>query len=332
MVYLKIFGLMCLMLMLCGLVIIPVSAEEYNILSEEQTTLWERQTSPVYKVTLNCEGTVRMTTSYGSQFYLYARKNTGYDSCPSETSMRHNYDKVAYGYGGTTTMTLEKGVWCLMVYGYSGTGTYSLRVSSYCPQPTTPYPTSQPTPYPTPCGVHKTDNRQGFLNQGQAVVYAYSIPSDGRSKIDWTMSSTGSCPGETTPVIIASAGESIDSAASCTGSSTFDLYVFKDCNPNNSRCNTQYHSYGPNSYVSVANPSSGSTYYVMINARSGSGTYNLKMNSYKCSGGGGNTPIIAASMDEGFLTGVGQTGIEDTASGTEVSSPDAQFISSGSAS
>lgn len=305
-------GIIFLMLIICALVALPASAEEMSVLSEQQASLWQGQTSQVYEVTLNCPGTATVTSSYGARFDLYAKKKWGYGSCPSASSIQYNYDKVAYGYSGTTSMTLEAGTWCLVVYGYSGGGTYSLRVTSYCPYPTpTPYPTTYPTP-PTPCGVYKSDTRQGYLNQGQAAVYGYFIPSDGRSKIEWSMSSSGS--GGSTPVIVASDGMSVESSSY---GNAFDLYVFKDCNPKNSYCNTRHYSKGPNAYVSVAPPSSGSTYYAMVYARSGSGNYNLKMNSYKC---GGSTPIIVASA------GMDVTASDDTGSGAEVSAPSADFV------
>lgn len=301
----------------------PSDSEEVSVFSETQTELWQGQTSPVYKITLNCPGTVRLSSSYGAQFNIYAKKNGGSGSCPDASSIRYNYDKVAYGYSGSASMTLESGIWCLMVYGYSGSGSYSIRVTSNCQQP---YPTATPTPYPNPCGVYKTDNRQGFLNQGQAAVFAYSIPSDGRSKIDWSMTSAGSCGGSDTPVIVASAGDTSTQGSGCTGSSTFDLYVFKDCNPKSSACSSKYYSYGPNSFISVANPSSGSYYYAMIYARSGSGTFNLKMNSYKCIGG--DTPIIAASVGADSVGSTASGDTQDTGAGSEVSAPTAEFIQS----
>jgi hypothetical protein len=175
-----------------------------------------------------------------------------------------------------------------------------------------------------PCGVYKTNTQQGFLNQGQAVVYGYYIPTDGRSRIDWSMTSSGSCGGGT-PIIAASAGNPSVESSSCSGSSSFDLYVFKDCNPKNSYCSTRYYSHGPNSYVSVVSPSSGSTYYVMVFARSGSGNFNLKMNSYKCTPGG-DTPIIAAVSDANNQVSGASAGAEDTGSGSEVTAPSAEFI------
>jgi hypothetical protein len=309
-----------LMLILCALVATPVSADDVSVLDEPQTALYQGQTSQVYEVTLNCPGTATLVSSYGARFDLYAKKKWGYGNCPSGSSIMYNYDKVAYGNSGSASMTLESGVWCLVVYGYSGSGSYSLRVTSSC-VPTPPYP---PTTSPTqgPCGVYRTDSQQGFLNQGQAVVYRYLIPTDGRSKIEWSLTSSGSCGGGNSPIIAASE-PSIESA--CSGSSSFDLYVFKDCNPKISYCSTRYYSYGPNAHVAIAPPVSGSTYYVMAYARSGSGNYNLKMNSYKCSGGGGSGPIIAASIDGAPMT---SPSADDTGSGSEVSAPTADFISS----
>lgn len=322
-------GIICLILILCTLVITPALAEELNILSERQSSLWQGQTSQVYEFTLNCPGTALVTSNSGGRFDLYAQKKLRYGTCPTGNSIRYNYDKVAYGNSGTASMTLSSGTWCLMLDGRSGSGSYTLRVSSSCSTPT-PYPTIYPTPYPTqpaPCGVYKTDTQTGFLNQGQASVVGYYIPTDGRSKIEWSMSSSSS--GGSTPIIVASAGGSSVESSSY-GSSTFDLYVFKNCNPRNSHCNTNYYSYGPNSYVSIANPTPGATYYVMAYARSGSGTFNLKMNSYKCTGG--NTPIIVASapdvlasVDTGYESAGTGTGADTTLS-TSVTAPTALYV------
>jgi hypothetical protein len=334
--YLCKIGILSLILILTALVAIPVSAEEVNVLSEQQAALWQGQTSQVYEATLYCPGTVTVVSDSGALFNIYAERKSGYSSCPPASSIMRNYDKAAYGNGRITSMALSSGVWCIMVYGYSGSGSYTLRITSSCAYPNpypTAYPTVYPTPYPTayptqpwPCGVYKTDLQQGFLNQGQAKVYGYYIPTDGRSKIDWSMTSSGSCGGDGSPIIAASVGSPSTQSSACSGSSTFDLYVFKDCNPKNSYCSTRYYSYGPNSYVSIASPSSGSTYYVMVFARSGSGTYNLKMNSYKCTSSGG-TPIIASSKSDVNTQASGASaGADDTGSGSEVSAPSAEFV------
>ncbi|WP_319578301.1 hypothetical protein [uncultured Methanospirillum sp.] len=287
----------------------PVQKEEMNILSETDTALMQGQSSQVYRVTLTCPGTVRMTSSYGSRFTLYAKKSSGSGYCPTAFALRSNYDKVMYGYSGTKYLNLDPGVWCMAVYGSSGSGSYSLRVTSVCPNPTS-NPTPVPTPYP--CGVYRTDSRQGYLNQGQAAVYGYSIPSDGRSKIEWTMTSTSSPSGGNEPIIAASVGDTAALSSSSSATSLFDLYIFKDCNPKTTGCSTRYYSRGPNSFVSVASPSSGSIYYVMVYARSGSGTFDLKMNSYKCSG---SAPIIASASS-----------VQDMASEPEVSAPTAEVV------
>jgi len=123
--------------------------------------------------------------------------------------------------------------------------------------PTT-IPSTNPT-YSAPCNVYKTDIRSGELMVGEAALYGYYLPTDGRTNMEWILQTSGSQP-------------------------TFDLYAFKDCNPKNASCDTEFFAYGPETFLSIDSPISGSTYYVMIYARLGSGTYNLKMNSYKCSG------------------------------------------------
>jgi len=152
----------------------------------------------------------------------------------------------------------------------------------------TPLPANLPKPtltYTAPCNVYKTDIRSGELKEGEAALYGYLIPSDGRTNIEWILQTSGNQP-------------------------TFDLYAFKDCNPKDESCNTEFFTYGPETILSIDSPISGSTYYVMIYDRLGSGTYNLKMNSYKCSGNRQNVngPIIK------------------TEKATITSAPDAKFV------
>ncbi|QXO95517.1 S8 family serine peptidase [Methanospirillum purgamenti] len=178
----------------------------------------------------------------------------------------------------------------------------------------TPVPTivpdSPPLP-PTPCGVYKTDTQTGFLKQGQAAVYGYFIPSDGRSKIEWSEQTFGTC-GSGKGLNNQGMGSIRENNNACADTSVFDIYVCKDCNPKNSYCYAQYYATGQNPYISITPPNSGSTYFVMIYARTGNGYYTLKMNSYKCPG---NTPIIVASKDSGIFP-----------SGKEIPVPSAEYI------
>ena len=170
------------------------------------------------------------------------------------------------------------------------------------PKPTyTPIPTVTKTPKPTQvpvpsCGIYKTDKQTGYIRQGQAAVYGYYIPGDGRSKIEWSVSSQGSCLSGQESATLAKQEKSRENNNSCTSAPVIDMYVCKDCNPKNSRCYTNYYVYSPDTYSSITQPSAGSTYFVMIYARSGSGIYNLQMNSYKCER---NTPVIVASAKHG---------------------------------
>ena len=204
------------------------------------------------------------------------------------------------------------------------------RTSTQAPTPAYPTPTvtrtltQVPTPYPTqqsgnPCGIYKKDTRTGALRQGQATVYGYYIPDDGRSSIEWSMNSYGS----------SGVGKGLDKNDNSDkkagysfvskGSSTFDLYIFKECNPVYRYCTVKKYSYGPGSYVSIANPTAGSTYYAMVYARNGSGTFNLQANSYKCS----NTPMMGVSVQsvQDF------PGSEDTGAGLDIPVPVAEFAS-----
>jgi hypothetical protein len=243
-----------------GTIMNSLGNDEVNVLTDTKTALMQGQFSQVYRISLKCPGIVRITSNYAAQYDLYAVKNTQFNSCLDASTIKNQFDKVIHGSNGETVMTLEPGVWCLVVYGNSGSGSYSLRVTETCPSPT-----QKPTPLPTsttmPCDVYKTDTRQGFLNQDQAGVYAYSIPSDRRSKIEWTMSSSDLSRGDLTPIIVASTDNPTIDSSSSSESSKFDLYVFKDCNPRNSHCSTRYYSFGPNSRVSIQGPSTGSVYF-----------------------------------------------------------------------
>ncbi len=198
---------------------------------------------------------------------------------------------------------------------------------TFTPVPTatrTPTPsltfTPSPTQVPVPsCGVYKRDVQSGFLRQGQAAVYGYYIPVDGRSKIEWSLMVRGTCGAGQGIATAAKAGGLKDNNNACAGSSVFDLYVCRDCNPQNSRCYANYYAYGPNAYTSITKPASGSTYFVMIYATSGNGMYDLQMNSYKCAG---NTPIIVASTEQGMQ----MAGTESGAYPSSIPVPSAEFV------
>ena len=175
-----------------------------------------------------------------------------------------------------------------------------LPTPTYTPIPTvtrTPLPTQVPTPS---CGVYKTDKQTGYIRQGQAAVYGYYIPGDGRSKIEWSVFSRGTCVAGEESITHANKGVIKENNNYCTSPPIIDIYVCKNCNPKNSRCYASYYARGPDAYTAITKPAPGSTYYVMLYARSGSGIYNLQMNSYKC---GGDTPTIIASADRGISTG-----------------------------
>ncbi|HOJ97203.1 MAG TPA: S8 family serine peptidase [Methanospirillum sp.] len=207
------------------------------------------------------------------------------------------------------------------------------RTPTPSPSPTfTPVPTATRTPTPSPtftpsptqvpvpsCGVYKRDVQSGFLRQGQAAVYGYYIPVDGRSKIEWSLTVRGTCGAGQGIATAAKAGGLKDNNNACAGSSVFDLYVCRDCNPQNSRCYANYYAYGPNAYTSITKPASGSTYFVMIYATSGNGMYDLQMNSYKCAG---NTPIIVASTEQGMQ----MAGTESGAYPSSIPVPSAEFV------
>lgn len=321
-------GVTLLILLLCALVVSSASA--YTTDFPKSYRLWQGSAA-MHEIGVYgyCGTQITVQSPYGASFDLYAMKN--YNSpgtCPSNEYIMAHYDRFAYSSssGGSATLQLDEGLWCVVVYARSGSGNAYVTADSNC-FPPAPYPTPVPPvpPYPSPCSPYKTVDRSGFLYPGQAAVYGYYIPTDGRSQIEWTL--TGS--GGNTPIIVSSMGGQVFSGSS-SFSPNFDVYVFKDCNPQYSYCNTNYYAQGPNAYVSVSNPGRGSTYYVMIYARSGSGTYNLRMNSYKCFG---DTPIIVASAPiyastaaagyESAGTGAGV----DTAVSSSVAAPTAEFVS-----
>ncbi len=151
------------------------------------------------------------------------------------------------------------------------------------------------------------------------MVFGYYIPADGRSSIEWIMSSFGSSSSGNGPNKNDKYDKKTGYSFAGKDSALFDLYISKDCNPKNSYCTVKKYASGPNSYVSIAPPASGSTYYVMVYARSGSGNFNLQANSYKCSG---NTPGMTASVQSASNSGSGDLG-----SGPEIPVPRAEFVS-----
>ncbi|WP_319579421.1 S8 family peptidase [uncultured Methanospirillum sp.] len=180
----------------------------------------------------------------------------------------------------------------------------------------TPYPTNQPS---NNCGIYKTDTKTGFLRQGQAMVLGYYIPAEGRSRIEWKMSSFGSPNTGKGP----NKNDKYDKKSGYSfvskDSTVFDLYICKDCNPKYSYCMANKYAYGPNSYVSITPPASGSTYYALVYARSGSGTFNMQANSYRCPG---NSPGIIASMQS--FPDSNRAG--DSGTGTDVPIPKAEIV------
>lgn len=318
-------GITCLIMVIFALII--TSASAYTTDFPKSYRLWQGSAA-MHEIGVSgyCGTQITVQSPYGASFDLYAMKSySGPGTCPSNDYIMSHYDKYAYssGSGGSATLYLEEGLWCVVVYARSGSGTAYVTADSNC-FPPAPIPTPSP-PYPGPCSPYKTVDRSGYLNQGQASVYGYYIPTDGRSQIEWTMTTSG---GGNTPIIVSSMGSQVFSGSSWYGPN-FDLYVFKDCNPQYYYCNTNYYANGPNAYVSISNPQRGSTYYVMVYARSGSGTYNLRMNSYKCYG---ETPIIVAaapvyaSSGSYDYTSAGTGTGTDTAVSSSVSAPEAEFV------
>jgi len=320
-------GAALLILIACALIVSSASA--YTTDFPKSYRLWQGSAA-MHEIGVSgyCGTQITVQSPYGAAFDIYAMKN--YDSpgtCPSNNYIMSHYDTYAYssGLGGSATVYLDQGLWCVVVYARSGSGTAYVTADSNC-FPPGPIPPSPPVPIPVPgpCSPYKTVDRSGYLYPGQAAVVGYYIPTDGRSQIEWTLTGSGSGP---TPIIVSSMAGQVFSGSGYNPN--FDIYVFKDCNPQYSYCNTNYYANGPNAYVSISNPQRGSTYYVMVYARSGSGTYNLRMNSYKCFG---DTPIIVASApvvatsSTVAYSSAGTGSGADTSVTSSVQAPSAEFV------
>ena len=320
-----------LVFLLCALAV--TSASAFTTDFPKQYRLWQG-TAAMHEIGVYgyCGTQVTVQSSFGTAFDIYAMRNYGSaGTCPSNEYIMNHYDRFTVSSGRTASLYLEPGLWCVVVYARQGSGTAYVTAESNCHPPAPTPPPIPPVPPVPPCSPFKTVDRSGFLYQGQAHVIGYYIPTDGRSQIEWILSSSRG----STPIIAASAdGQVVSSLSSFSPFGTnFDIYVFKDCNPQYSYCNTNYYARGPNPYVSIGNPSRGSTYYVMIYARSGSGSYNIRMNSYKCFQTTpiivASAPITAASVEYDFTTAGTGTGA-DTAVTSAVSAPSANFVSASS--
>ncbi|MDD3574552.1 MAG: hypothetical protein PHD71_05900 [Methanospirillum sp.] len=313
-------------LVIIVLTLFVTSASAYTTDFPKSYRLWQGS-SAMHEIGVYgyCGTQITVKSPYGAAFDIYAMKN--YDSpgtCPSNEYIMTHYDKYAYSnsLGGSATVYLDQGLWCVVVYARSGSGNAYVTADSNC-FPPVPVPPSPPVPVPGPCNPYKTVDRSGFLYPGQAAVFGYYIPTEGRSQIEWYLSGSGS---GSTPIIVSSMAGQVFTGGR---SPNFDLYVFKDCNPQYSYCNTNYYAKGPNAYVSISNPQPGSTYYVMVYARSNSGSYNLRMNSYKCFG---DTPIIVASVpvvttsSSVAFSSAGTGSGADTAVTSTIDAPVAEFV------
>lgn len=322
------YGSLCLLFVTFSLIISSVSG--YTNDFPKSYYLWEGSAA-MHEIGVygSCGSQVTVVSPYEAAFDLYAIKNDiSLGSCPSNEDIMMNYDRVAYSRRGSATMYLDEGLWCVVVSARSGSGTAYVTADSNC---IPPVPTPTPiVPYPALCSPYKTVDRSGYLYQGQAAVYAYYIPDDGRSLIDWTVTGSGFC--EDPPIIMGiSTDHSIRPDLPVTRSDCgdiFDVYVFRDCDPQSSYCSTNYHARGPDAFVSIASPQRGSTYYVMVYAHRDSGIYNLRMNSYTCYS---DTPIIIAEAQsmkvstETTYTWAEEPKIEST-NEYSVAAPDAEFI------
>lgn len=233
----------------------------------------------MHVIKISCVGEVTLSIPYGANFDLYAMKGTG-SWTPSEDYVMTHYDKAAVMYGQTEHLSLDSGIWYIVVYAQSGFGQYHLSVSSSCPDPCRGDPCcGNPNCGNWGCTPYKTDIKSGYLNAGEWKTYGYVIGGS-RSYIEWILK--GPC-GDEIPVAMMSAGQVSSMRTSYCGSG-FNIYAYKDCDPRQSACYAQYADTqeGSNSYVGIRNPTTGSTYYVTVQAKRGSGQYSLYCRSYNC--------------------------------------------------
>jgi hypothetical protein len=253
----------------------------------------------MHEIQVDCGAKLDLASPLGGNYDLYAlRNNDGPGTCGSNDYIMAHYDKISPAVLGKSTMFLEPGLWCVVVQARSGNGKYLLTVTRECTIPTptrtptrtpTPLPTMTPSPTPTPVITPTPQNpcssplitsqKTGLLSEGQTRVYAYKIGGP-RTTAEWVL--TGPC-GSLVPLTLFTTTQASSFQRAFCGPD-FDLYLYKDCDPRSRWCPALYSDTrsSSNAYISVQNPSSGSTYYALIHARDSGGAYTLTSRSYQC--------------------------------------------------
>lgn len=241
----------------------------------------------VHQIQIDCSNQLVLHAPVGTVFDLYAMKNDNpFSSCQGVSYIITHHDRASIGKGGISSLTLEPGTWCVTVYASKGSGQYQLEGSSTCPVP--PYPhwdscfdnvccdgLCQPN-----CNPFKTDEKTGYLYQGQSRTFGYYIPAQ-RSYVEWIL--TGPCGSQIIPVSMMSAGD-IQTMRTRFCGPDFDLYIYKQEKSRNWGWYADYADTGSGSdgYVGISYPETGATYYAQVYAKQGSGSYTLTCRSYTC--------------------------------------------------
>ena len=224
-------------------------------------------------------GTVLESSAYAdADFNIYI----SFNAYPTE----YDYDWADTSYGPDGTVEIRnpnQGDYYVMVKSLKGSGDYMLYWRGFnCYSPT---PTGTPV---QPCTPIYQSTKSGNLNTGGYDYFSYDV-SGYRTLSTWKL--TG--PQNTRPL-------GVSMSSSPTADADYKLYIALNRYPTQYNYDWADTTYGPDGYVEVPYPSTG-TYYAMVYAQSGSGYYTLDQKSYNCGGGGGCTPSYDY-VDQGTLT------------------------------
>jgi hypothetical protein len=124
------------LLVLIVSVLVVSSASAYTTDFPKSYRLWQGSAA-MHEIGVygSCGTQITVQSPYGAAFDLYAMKNYGSPgTCPSNEYIMSHYDKYAFssGSGGSATLYLEEGLWCVVVYARSGSGTAYVTADSNC--------------------------------------------------------------------------------------------------------------------------------------------------------------------------------------------------------
>jgi len=235
----------------------------------------------LFEIQVDCGAQMVLNAPYGTDFDIYAMRNTGMGR-PTERYVMSHYDTAEQSSNQVKYLNLAQGSWYVVVYAYSGFGQFQLDASSTCSSPVPPYDPCYGNPNcgGQSCAPAATDLKTGYLNAGESKTYTYQIMGD-RNYIEWIL--TGPCGDEVIPMAIMSANE-IGTMRSSYCGPDFSLYIYKDRCAGYGNCvaTKADTSSGSNKYVGITYPTTGARYYAQVYAKKGSGSYSLYARSYKC--------------------------------------------------